>query len=414
MSQLVVASTDADFEQRVREALAGDARSVEMHPWGDGPVGPVRVLDAMTGQSASVVAVGPDIPAETALELTRALDRSRPDISVVIVAEPSASLLQSALRAGARDVVAPDASTETLRQALDLAFEAATSRRNQLDADAVAAAEDGVAKPRVMLSLCPKGGAGKTTLSTNIALGLAQLLPGEVVIVDLDLQFGDVASALSLEPEHSFADTVRIADTIDATSLKAYLTAHSSGLFALCAPSLPTEADFLSVEHVGRVIELLTQSFTFVVIDTPSGLDEATLAALEYATDLMLLSATDVPSIRSTRKEIDALRIIGKPSQQWHFVLNRADAKTGLTIPAIERVVGLKVDVAIPSSRGVPISLNQGMPILESDPRSPVSLAMAQIVSRLVPDRRPPTDESHPNGNGHTKVFSRTKKSRPK
>ena len=111
-----------------------------------------------------------------------------------------------------------------------------------------------------------------------------------------------------------------------------------------------------------------------MVIDTASGLDEHTLAALEFATDLILISATDIPSIRSTQKEIDALRVIGKPDQRWHFVLNRADARTGLTIAAIETAVGINVDVAIPSSRAVPLSLNRGMPVIESDPRAPVSL----------------------------------------
>jgi pilus assembly protein CpaE len=123
----------------------------------------------------------------------------------------------------------------------------------------------------------------------------------------------------------------------------------------------------------------------YVVIDTPSGLDESTLAALEYTTDVVLLSATDVPSVRSTRKEIDALRIIGRPEQQWHFVLNRADARTGLTIGAIEQAVGVSVDVAIPSSRSVPVSLNKGVPIIEADPRAPVALAISQLVHRFVP-----------------------------
>ena len=141
-------------------------------------------------------------------------------------------------------------------------------------------------------------------------------------------------------------------------------------------------------------------SFKYVLIDTPSGLDEATLTALEYATDLVLLSATDVPSVRSTRKEIDALRIIGKPDQQWHFVLNRADARTGLTIGAIETAVGVSVDVAIPSSRSVPVSLNNGVPILEADPRSPVSLAIAQLVHRLAPQDTPEPRDQAPQAGG--------------
>ena len=201
-----------------------------------------------------------------------------------------------------------------------------------------------------MLVLCPKGGAGKTTMATNLALGLARLTPGDVVIVDLDLQFGDVASALGLAPEATFTDATKSLEKLDATTLKANLAAHSSGLFVLCAPLTPIEADDVTVEQIEKVLSLLIESFKYVVIDTASGLDEHTLAALEFATDLLLVSATDVPSIRSTQKEIQALHVIGRPDQRWHFVLNRANAATGLSISAIERAVGISVDVAIPSS----------------------------------------------------------------
>ena len=206
------------------------------------------------------------------------------------------------------------------------------------------------------------------------------------MIVDLDLQFGDVASALGIAPEATFTDATRSLDKLDATTLKANLAAHSSGLYVLCAPLTPIEADDVTIEQINKVLTLLIESFKYVVIDTASGLDEHTIAALDFATDLVLVSATDVPSIRSTQKEIDALRSIGKPEQRWHFVLNRADAKTGLTIAAIETAIGINVDVAIPSSRAVPMSLNRGMPVIECDPRAPVSLAMSQLVRRIAPN----------------------------
>ena len=282
-----------------------------------------------------------------------------------------------------------------LRTAIELAFDTATHRRRVFDND-----ENGFGdgdRSRVIMALCPKGGAGKTTVSTNLALALGQVAPGEVVILDLDLQFGDVASALGLRPDLTFADAVRSLESLDATSLKAHLTVHPhDDLFVLCAPATPTEADDITIEQVERVLELLTQSFKYVVIDTASGLDENTLASLEYATDLLLISATDIPSIRATVKEIEALRVIGKPQHLWHFVLNRADARTGLTIPAIERTVGINVDVAIPSSRSVPVSLNEGEPIVLSDPRSAVSLAMLQLVRRVAPQSTPA--DTRPSG----------------
>jgi pilus assembly protein CpaE len=392
MTQLVLASADVTFEDRVRDAFEGELGG-QLRYWRDGLLDdPSRMLTDLSGLPTQVVAIGPDLPCASALALARALDQERPEIGVVIVAEPSATLLREALQAGARDVIAPETPKEALRAALERAIASSSKRRAALERDE----STDVAPRRVISVLCPKGGVGKTTLSSNLAIGLGEAAPGDVVVVDLDLQFGDVASALALTPEQSIADATRSLDTLDSTSLKAYLTRHPKDFYVLCAPLTPIEADELESKHVEKVLELLTDSFRYVLIDTPSGLDEATLTALEFTTDIVLLSATDVPSVRSTRKEIDALAVIGRPEQHWHFVLNRADARTGLTIGAIEAAVGVSVDVAIPSSRSVPLSLNKGEPLLESDPRSPVSLAIAQLVHRLAGRHRAAVAERAP------------------
>ena len=403
MNKLVLATADVEFEARVRAAFKGRVDG-PLRYWREGMLAdePSRMIEELGHRGAEVVALGPGIPTDAALALARAIDHDRPDISTVIVAVPSTDLLQSALHAGARDVIAPDTPSPELRSAFERAFDAASARRSAFDG----IDEEEPETTRVILTLCPKGGAGKTTMATNLGLGLGQLMPGDAVIVDLDLQFGDVASALGIAPEATFTDATRSLDKLDATTLKANLVAHSSGLYVLCAPLTPTEADDVTAEQISRVIELLMESFRYVIIDTASGLDEYTLTALEYATDLCLISATDIPSIRSTQKEVEALRVIGKPEQRWHFVLNRADARTGLTIAAIETAVGINVDVAVPSSRAVPVSLNRGMPVIESDPRAPVSLAMSQLVRRIAPsaDR---ASARNGNGNGNANGFWR-------
>jgi pilus assembly protein CpaE len=395
MSRLVLATTDTDFERRVREAFDGELNGPLRYWREDMLVDPGDAVRELGGRDVEVVALGPDLPADEALALASAFDHDRPDISVLIIAPPSTELLRSALRAGARDVIAPDMAPPDLRAAIERAFDTATHRRRVFDGDDLGGGD--ADRRSVVMALCPKGGAGKTTISTNLALALAQVAPGEVVILDLDVQFGDVASALGLRPDLTLADALRSIDQLDATTLKAHLTLHPhDDLYVLCAPTSPTEADDITVEQIERVVELLGQAFKYVVIDTASGLDEHTLAALEYATDLLLISATDVPSIRATVKEIEALRVIGKPQHLWHFVLNRADARTGLTVPAIERTVGINVDVAVPSSRSVPVSLNEGEPLVLSDPRSPVSVAMHQLVRRIAPQVAPA--DSRPSG----------------
>jgi pilus assembly protein CpaE len=237
---------------------------------------------------------------------------------------------------------------------------------------------------RVITVLCPKGGVGRTTVATNLAIGLANVAPGEVVVVDLDLQFGDVATAMQLAPSYTFSHT-RAQVPPDGASVKACLTSHPGNLFALCAPLTPVEAEDLAPALTKSVLAVLARSFPYVVVDTAPGLDEHTLNAIDVSTDLVVISATDVAAIRNTMKQLDVLGVITSQRQRTHLVLNRADARTGLHQTAIEAVLGMDINTQIPSSGTVPLALNQGTPILETDPTSPVSRAIVKLVWSLVP-----------------------------
>ncbi len=381
MSRLVLATQDTTFEERVRRAFEGEFNG-DLRYWRDGMLrgDPARTVGELLHDGAEVVALGPGLPSDCALELARAFDHEHPEIGVVLVADPSPGLLKSALRAGARDVIAPDASEEELRAALELALGSVGQRRRAFDGRNDAATPT----TRVITVLCPKGGAGKTTLATNLAVGLADRAPGRVVIVDFDLQFGDVASALRLAPDHTVSEAVDVPH-LDATTLKVFLTPHRRDLFALCAPNSPIDADHIDAPDLQRLLDLLVASFDYVVVDTASGLDEAALAAIEVSTDLVLLSAPDVPCVRGTRKEVEALQLIARPAQRWHVVLNRADARTGLGISDIESTIGVPINVTVPESRAIPIALNQGSAILEAEPRSGPSQAFLSLVDRIVP-----------------------------
>jgi pilus assembly protein CpaE len=377
VSGLLVASPSEKFDVKLDEifdhTLGGHRRY-----WRDGllEANSVSIVAELTRTNPAVVAIGPDLDDDVALDLVEAFDAHRPDVTVIIVAEPSLQLLERALRSGARDVVAPDAPSSELRDAFDQALDAAGRRRTALNSTS----DVDTPTRHVMCVLAPKGGTGKTTVSTNLASGLALEAPGEVVIVDLDFQFGDVASALRMTPEHTFADIAQSTTTVDVTTIKVFLTPSDTGLFALCAPDSPVEADPITPQMVQHVISLLSSEFRYVVIDTGSGLDEGTLSVLKLCTDLVLVTSTDVPSVRATRKEVEMLDLLGLTDQTRHFVVNRADARVGLPVSEVEATVGMTANVTIPSSRAVPISVNQGTPVLVSDRRSNVGEAMSHLV----------------------------------
>ena len=239
---------------------------------------------------------------------------------------------------------------------------------------------------KVIVVVSPKGGSGKTAVSSNLAVALAQRHPGRVVAVDLDVQFGDLATALSLTPEHTLAQLARTTQ-IDATTVKLLLTPYEHGLYVLAGAHDPVDADSISHTHVSTVLPLLAQNFDYVIVDTPAGLDERTLAALECATDLLLVSSLDVTSIRSLRKALDALDHIGVKAER-RLVLNRADAKVGLNPSDAEEAIGMKISCSIPSSREIPLSLNLGTPVVISEPKSAVAKQLQQLAQLYAPARR--------------------------
>lgn len=242
---------------------------------------------------------------------------------------------------------------------------------------------DGGAPPnRIITILSPKGGSGKTTVGVNLAVALATRHPRQVVLLDLDLQFGDVASVMRQSPTNTIGDIAR-RWPVDSANLKLALTAHNSGVYTLCAPLTPAEADDVTAAHVAGVIQVLQQSFPYVIVDTDPGLSERVLSALDVCTDIVMVCATEVPSIQGLAKALEALDVVGLTSPTRHFLLNRSDAKVGLDIEEIERTVGADIDVKVPSSIDVVKATNGGVPIMQSRSNDTIVKAFDRLADRF-------------------------------
>ena len=382
MSKIVLATESHGFEQRVRRVLGVTATNGELNRFGGDLqlTDLTRIVVDLTRDNPEVIAIGPGVDAGRALDVAERIDRDRPEISVVVVADPDPSMWQRALRAGVRDIVAPDATELELRAVFDRASGTASRRKANLVEEVTPVVSTG----KVLTVMAPKGGSGKTALAVNLAVGLAERAPGRVAIVDLDLLFGDVTNAMLLRPEHTIADAVD-AGRLDITTLKVFLTPRAGSLYVLCAPESPALGEVVSDSVVVRALDLLRREFDYVVVDTAAGLNEVTLSTLEMTDDLLLICDMSVSGVRGMRKVVDAIDALEVRADR-HFILNRADSKVGLTITDVEATVGMRVDAKIPSSRMMPRSMNEGTPIMESAPRAPVSRALWDIVDMFVED----------------------------
>jgi pilus assembly protein CpaE len=382
MSRFNVITTVPEFERRVRSAasgtLTGTVQSIPSVPF---PVGPEEILARQTGEPLEVIVVGPGVPLDKAIKLASVFDLMYPEISVLLVHETTEALALQAMRSGVRDLLSPDADIDTIRVMLERASLASASRRRGL----TPAHEPERQQGRVIAVMSPKGGVGKTTVSTNLAIGLAKLAPMSVVLVDFDVQFGDVASGLQLSPEHTLSDAVNGAAANDSMVLKAYLTVHPSGVYVLAAPSSPTDSEHISGEQVARVLAQLASEFAFVVVDSSPGLGEHVIATLEQATDAVWVCGMDIPSIKGLRAALGVLHEINLVPPGRHVVLNFADRFSGLRVQDVEDTLGIPVDVVLPRSRSIPLSTNRGVPLLQDNVRDAATKGLRKLVSRFDP-----------------------------
>ncbi|MBA2695080.1 MAG: AAA family ATPase [Actinobacteria bacterium] len=385
MIPVLLASSSDELRDRVHEATGGAVVPVD----GPLPQDPTALLTQTHAEEFPEVVLldAALVGVEPTLALAVRFERAHPSVSVVVVGDLVPEEAIAAMRAGVRDILHPDSSTDEIALTLTRASTLARERATALMAASGRGPEGQLApRGRVVAVLSPKGGVGKTTVAINLAVGLARVAPRSTVLVDLDIQFGDVASGLNLEPENCLPEAVRGRATEDSMVLKTYLSEHASGLYVLCGPRLPTDADGITGEHVGRLLQLLASEFRYVVVDTAPGLSEHTLSVLDRSSDMVLVGTMDPLGVRSLRKELDTLEQLGAAAPR-QLVLNFADRRSGMSVTEAEQVLGSRVDLVLPSHKDVLSSVNQGVPLLHGKARNPVVKSLNQLVGRYVPPK---------------------------
>jgi pilus assembly protein CpaE len=330
-----------------------------------------RLLD--TGQGEQLLVLGPGVPLADALRIASGHRLTHPALGVVMLRDTvDVVVLGEAIRAGIREVVAADDAA---------AIRAACARSLELSRglSGVAAAPATAPQGRVVTVFGGKGGVGKSTIATNLAVFLAGGGARRVLLVDLDLAFGDVAIMMQLVPKRSLSDAIAMAGRMDETGLRSMLTTYAPGLETLLAPAGPAEAERISRELTSEVLTVARNLFDYVVVDTPPFFNDHVLAALDLSHDFVLLATPDVPSLKNLRLTLDMFDLLEYSPEGRHVVLNRSDSRVGLTAADIDRVLRVPISGHVPSTRDVPVSINRGVPLMADSPDHPVSRSIRQV-----------------------------------
>lgn len=328
----------------------------------------------LTSGTGSVLVIGPDVELARAFELVDIVHQQPEPLPVLLARESPESVGPIHGESGILEVFDTNADDAILVEVLgrlapvSLGFQ---SRQGHADTR------------RIIVTLSPKGGVGKTTISSNLAVELANRSPLNVVLVDYDSQFGDVTSAFNLIPAHTIEDAFTQGGIQGSLVVQGLLNIVNDRLFVLGGSDSPAAMEKVSGAQLRNLLSQLADDYGSIVVDTSAGINDATLAALEVATDVVLVSTMDVSTIRSLRRSIDLLdKLLLLPSRRY-LVVNMIDEEIGLTVEDVSSSLHMPVLTAIPRSPEIAFSMNVGEPMAQRRKPSDLQFAVREIADAI-------------------------------
>ncbi len=339
-----------------------------------------------------VLVAGPSLGTRSGLARLRLIHEELPAMSLALAfsRRPDASL-RDIVRTGAVDLLQLPVEDKELAEAIERAIElSGTPAAVEAVATAPVPAVHTTDGPGIVYTISSAtGGCGKTFYATNLAYFLTRYTQKRVCIVDLDLQFGEVSTALRLRPKYTIFDALQREDADEAdlqAHIEEYCVVHETGIHVLAAPREPSEADRISPPDVTRILEAVRNRFDYVIVDTPPALAETVLVAFDMSDMLYTMATLDLPSVRNMSVFLSTLERLKVPTENIRLILNKAETDVGIDIEQVTKLFPQGFESVLPYAKEVSRSINLGMPVMAASPTSEISSLMAGGMKLVLPE----------------------------
>lgn len=376
--RLVIVDDSRETRNNLRQLLSFDERFEVIAEAENGE----EAIFIVKESKPDIVLMDINMPVMDGIRATEEITLNVPEATVIIMSvQGETEYVRKAMTAGARDYLCKPFDIDELSETIIKAWSLESRRREK----AAELSSDEVLKSRVITVFSTKGGVGKTTIAANLAVSLARKTKKKVALVDLDLQFGDIAIMLNVSVKNTICDIVKEIAQLDKTLMEEYMVTHFSGVKVLPAPVKPEYAEYITGSHVEKIINTLRESFNYIIIDTAAGFHESVLTALDMSDRILVISTLDLPSIKNIKTGLDVMETLQYPSEKIHIVLNKAAEQYGIKYKDFEDTLQKLISSIVPEDNQTVItSANKGLPFVMTRAETKVAKSVANIGKSLI------------------------------
>lgn len=350
--------------------------------------------EAENGEEAAFIAreARPDIilmdinmPVMDGIRATEEISINVPESTVIIMSvQGEHEYIKKAMSAGAREFLNKPFSGDELIRCIRKTYELEAKRREKTVSSRIM--ED--IKSTIITVFSTKGGVGKTTIASNLAVSIARMTKKRVALIDLDLQFGDVAIMLNVSVKNTISDLIKEINQLDRDLMDDYLVTHFSGVRVLPAPIKPEYAEYITAAHVEKIIHALKDTYHYIIIDTSASFHETVLASLDMSDRILFVSTLDLPTIKNIKSGLDVMETLHYPKEKINIILNKASEQYGIKYKDFENTLKHPIWSYVPEdSQTVITSANKGFPFVMTRTETKVAKAVLGMCSEIVKDK---------------------------
>lgn len=332
-----------------------------------------------------IVLMDINMPVMDGIRATEEITMSVPESTVIIMSvQGEQEYIKKAMAAGARDFLNKPFSGDDLNRTILKAWEMEARRRERT---AIPKNQEEI-KSKIITVFSTKGGVGKTTIASNLAVGIARSTKKKVALVDLDLQFGDVSIMLNVSVKNTISDLIKEINQLDRDLMDEYMVTHFSGVRVLPAPVKPEYAEYITASHIEKIINTLKESYHYIIIDTSASFHETVLASLDISDKILFVSTLDLPTIKNIKSGLDIMESLHYPKGKVNIILNKASEQFGIKYKDFENTLKHPIWAFIPEdSQTVITSANKGFPFVMTRTETKVAKAIMGMCSELCDER---------------------------